>query len=132
MGVSISTGGVVAFDRFWQWMKMHANCIVRAGSAEALLNDHEMFHWQLVEDDERRPLVQLMMGKQLIGELMLDLREVLYVQSNPDPEDRQGAQVVFEVMAGGGALAQETYPLYHFVLAHGLDDDVDTGLAEAQ
>ena len=30
MSVTVETGTTVAFDRFWRWLKHHANCIVRA------------------------------------------------------------------------------------------------------
>src|SRR5574341_1536080 len=118
MGVTVETGSTMEFDRFWRWLKRHIHCIVRAGTPDAFLYDLEDLHWHLDEDEDRTPVGQLMRGKELIGEVLIELRDVLYVQVMPDPDGEAG-QHLFEVMGGDAA---EPAPLFHFVLTHGLDE----------
>lgn len=119
MGVTVDTGTTLAFDRFWRWLKRHTHCILRAGTPDAFLYDQEDLHWHLEEEDDRVPTVQLVRGKQIVAELVLELREVLFVQAVPDPDGEAG-QFVFELVAGDG---DEPYAAYHFLLAHGFDDE---------
>lgn len=119
MPVTVETGTTVAFDRFWRWLKRHANCILRAGTPDAFLYDADDLHWHLEEDEERVPTVQLLRGKQLLGELAVETRDILFVQAMPDPDGEHG-QYLFEIVGSGG---EEPYPVYHFVLAHGFDEE---------
>jgi hypothetical protein len=119
MSVTVETGTTLAFDRFWSWLKRHANCILRAGTPETTLFDQEDLHWHLDEDEERVPIVQVLRGKHLLGEMILEVREILFVQALPDPEGEQG-QYTFELIGGGG---DEPYAVYHFVLAHGFEEE---------
>jgi len=64
------------------------------------------------------PTVQLMRAKALIAEVAIEARDILFVQVTPDPEGEAG-QHLFEVIGGG----DEPYPLYHFLLAHGFEDE---------
>ncbi len=118
MGLTVETGATLEFERFWRWMKRHIHCIVRAGTPDAYLYDQEDLHWHLDEDDDRTPVVQLMRGKELIAEVVLDAPDILFVQVMPDPDGEQG-QFLFEVIGGG---ADNPQPVYHFVLTHGLDE----------
>jgi len=118
MGLTVETGATMEFDRFWRWIKRHINCIVRAGTPDAYLYDQEDLHWHLDEDDDRTPVVQLMRGKELLAEVVLDAPEILFVQVMPDPDGEQG-QFLFEVIGGA---AENPLPVYHFVLTHGLDE----------
>ena len=90
MSVSVETGTTLAFDRFWRWIKHHPNCILRAGTGDVYLHDQESFHWHLEEDAERNPVVQLISGKLLVAEMVLDVRDVLYVEATPDPGGEPG------------------------------------------
>jgi hypothetical protein len=119
MPVTAETGATLSFDRFWRWLRRHATCILRAGTPDSFHYDADDLHWHLDEDDDRVPTVQLLRGKQLLGELVIETREVLFVQAVPDPEGEQG-QFVFELVGGAG---EEPYALYHFVLAHGFDEE---------
>jgi hypothetical protein len=119
MPVTVETGSTLTFDRFWRWLKRHPNCILRAGTPDAFLYDDEDLHWHLEEDEERVPTVQLVRGKQILGELVLEVRDLLFVQVTPDPEGEAG-QFLFELHGGGG---DEAYAVYHFVLAHGFDEE---------
>ena len=119
MSVTVETGSTLTFDRFWHWLKHHANCILRAGSVDAFLHDQEAFHWHLEEDGERNPVVQLVWGKLLVAEMVLDVRDVLYVEATPE-ESGDGTQFVFELVGGS---KEEPYAVYHFVLAHAFEEE---------
>ena len=120
MSVKVETGTTLAFDRFWRWLKQHANCIVRAGTLDLYLYDQEAFHWHLEEDADRNPIVQLVWGKLLVAEMVLDVRDVVYVEATPDAESSEPGQFVFELVGGA---KDEPYALYHFVLAHGFEEE---------
>lgn len=119
MPVTVETGATLAFDRFWRWLRRHANCILRAGTPDAFFYDSDDLHWHLEEDEDRVPTVQLLRGKQLLAELVMETRDLLFVQALPDPEGEQG-HYLFEIVGGTG---DEPYPVYHFVLAHGFDEE---------
>lgn len=118
MSVTVETGTTLAFDRFWRWLKRHTNCILRAGTPDAFLHDQDDLHWHLEEEEDHTPTVQLLRGKQIVGELVIDVRDVLFVQAVPDPEGEAG-QFVFELVGGG----EEPYAVYHFLLAHGFEEE---------
>ncbi len=122
MSVTVETGTTLTFERFWKWLKTHASCIVRAGTVDTFLHDQDAFHWNIEEDHERNPVVQLVWAKQLVGELVLDARDVLYVEATPDEEDGRGAagQFLFDLVGGS---QEEPYSVYHFVLAHGFEEE---------
>ena len=44
-GMPVTT--TLPFEKFWMWLQAHANCILRAGTPEALLSDPEDYHWHL-------------------------------------------------------------------------------------
>ncbi len=119
MPVTVETGSTLEFDRFWRWIRRHVNCILRAGTPDSFLYDAEDLHWHLEEDEERVPTVQLLRGKQLLAELVIEPREIVFVQAVPDPDGEQG-QTLFELFGVGG---DEPYAVYHFVLAHGFDEE---------
>jgi hypothetical protein len=120
MSVTVETGTTLAFDRFWRWLKHHANCIVRAGTVDTFLHDQEAFHWHLEEDEERNPVVQVVSGKLLVAEMVLDIRDVLYVEATPEVSGGEAGQFLFELVGGS---KEEPYAVYHFVVAHGLVDE---------
>jgi hypothetical protein len=119
MSVTVQTGTTLAFDRFWRWLKQHANCIVRAGAADVFLHDQEAFHWHLDEDAERNPTVQLVWGKLVVAEMVLDVRDVLYVEATPE-EGGTAGQFLFELVVGA---REEPYAAYHFLMGHGFEDE---------
>jgi hypothetical protein len=120
MSVTVETGTTLPFDRFWRWLRHHANCIVRAGTPDVYLHDQDAFHWHLEEDTERNPVVQLVWAKLLVAEIVLDVRDVLYVEATPDQESSSPGQYVFEVVGGS---KEEPYALYQFVVAHGFEEE---------
>jgi hypothetical protein len=124
MPVTVETGATLAFDRFWRWLKRHPNCILRAGTPDAFIYDAEDLHWHLEEDEDRLPRVQLLRGKLVLGELLIEPREVLFVQALPDPDATEGGQYVFELVGG---TAEEPTPIFHFLVAHGFDEGAGHG-----
>jgi hypothetical protein len=103
-------------ERFWRWLKDHADCILRANTATAYLYDQEDLHWNLVEEEDGKRVIQLKRGKQFIGELVLDPAEALFVQSAPDTS--QPDHFVFDVIGGS---RDDADPVLTLILAHGPD-----------
>jgi hypothetical protein len=120
MSVAVKSGSAIPFERFWRWLGEHPNCIVRAGTLDCELYDHETLHWHLDEDADRNPLVQVLSGKVLVGEMGLDIRDLLFVQATPDTEGDPPGQYLFELIGGS---QEAPYALYHFHMAHGFEQE---------
>jgi hypothetical protein len=103
------------FDKFWTWVQAHANCIVRAGTPDALLFDHDDYHWHLAAEDELTMVVQLVRGKELVGEIVVFSSEIAYVQC----EAGEAEEYIFECVVETAAAREVAY---HFVMAHEYDD----------
>ncbi|MFL5270774.1 MAG: hypothetical protein ACJ79R_09665 [Anaeromyxobacteraceae bacterium] len=119
MSVTVETGTTLPFDTFWRWIKGHRACILRAGTVDTFLHDQEAFHWHLEEDTERNPVVQLIWGKLLVGELVMDVRDVLYVEATPE-EGGEPGQYLFDLVGGS---KDEPYAVYHFLMAHAFEEE---------
>jgi hypothetical protein len=107
----------LTFDKFWTWLQAHVNCIVRAGTPEAALFDHEEFHWTLTVEDERTYVVQVARGKELVGELVVYPSEIAYVQTEPGEQE---GEWLFECIVEGEAAREVAY---HFLMAHEYEAD---------
>jgi hypothetical protein len=118
MDIAVPDTPKLPFERFWRWLKDHAGCIIRAGSLDAVLFDLPELHWVLFDDEEGRGVVQLLRGKSLVGELVVERGDVSQVQPLPDPDDEQKGYWLFEVI---GKEEADGEPLYHFVLEHAFD-----------
>jgi hypothetical protein len=110
-----TAGTTLPFEKFWTWLQAHANCILRAGTPDTLLFDHEDYHWHLAAEDEATLIVQLVRGKELVGEILIAASEVAYVQHEP-PE---GEEFVFECVVETESAREVAY---HFVMAHEYDE----------
>lgn len=130
VSTELDKGTTLTFDKFWSWLKGHPNCILRAGTDEVWLFDQEEFHWHLEEDGTRGAGVQLVAGKRVIAEILIDLRDVLFVQASPEEmeEGMPKGATVFEILVGS---QEETYAAYHFVLAHPFEEEVPRGGAHS-
>ena len=119
VGIKVQTGTTLKFDRFWKWLREHPNCILRAGTEEVWLFDHEELHWHLEEDPNRNPVVQLIAGKRVYAELVMEDRDVLFVQATPEGTGGDQA-TMFELITGaeGG-----TFAAYHFLMAHPFEEE---------
>jgi hypothetical protein len=111
-------------EQFWRWLKDHPNCILRAGTPESFLYDHEQVHWHLGEDPDRNLVIQLIWGKQVIGEMVIAPRDVLFVQAAPDGESEEPGRFIFDLIGGS---KDEPYPLYHFQMAHSYEGELPHG-----
>lgn len=117
-GQTESAAVTLPFETFWSWLQSHANCILRAGTPEALLFDHDDYHWHLAAEDDHVLVVQLIRGKEMVGELVVFPSEIAYVQCEP-AEPGGGDEYVFECIVEGETTRQIAY---HFVLAHAYDE----------
>ena len=120
MSVTVQSGATLPFERFWKWLKHHPNCILRAGTSEAWLYDQDDLHWHLEEDPDRNPSVQLVRGKQILAEIVLDVREAIFVQSTLEAEEEGERHFLFEVVGGERG---DPSAVYHFLVAHGFEEE---------
>lgn len=82
-----------------------------------MLLDHESFHWDVIsEEEEGTEVLQLLKGKELIGEIVVVASDISYVHCPPGDPEQHMFECVIETSA-----AREV--VYHFVLAHGFDEE---------
>ena len=96
-------------------MVRHPNCILRAGTSDAVLYDDEDVHWHFAAEDDHTLVAQLFRGKRLTGELFVEPETIAYVQPVPGEDE-----VSFELIATGEG---EPVAAYFFVLSHGFDEE---------
>ncbi|HSP77584.1 MAG TPA: hypothetical protein VLQ93_03595 [Myxococcaceae bacterium] len=118
MAIEMETGATLPFDRFWDWLQDHPNCILSVATDDSWLYDAEALHWALFSEESGTPVVQLIQGKRLIGEMVLDTSDTLHVQVLPDPENLERGYFLFKVMGGVRAAPR---PRYTFQLSHGME-----------
>ena len=108
------------FESFWNWLMLHPNCILRAGTPEAVVFDDDDLHWHFAADG---PLlfVQVIRGKRLLGEIVVDTERVAYAQALG--EEREGEHL-FELVSESET---ERTAAYFFVLSHGYDEEEPRG-----
>lgn len=107
----------LAFDVFWNWLLAHPNCILRAGSPEAVLYDDDDLHWHFASEGPTTMVVQVIRGKRVLGELFVESDSISYVQGAPG--DVEG-EYTFELIAEDD---RERLAVAVFVLAHGYDPE---------
>ena len=112
----------LSFEVFWDWLLRHPNCILRAGTPDAVLYDDEDLHWHFAIDGATC-FAQIIRGKRLMGEIAIDGERVSYVQ--PLVEEPEG-EFVFELLSESET---ERLAAYFFVLSHAYDE-IDPGRAE--
>ncbi len=111
----------LSFEEFWKWLTAHPNCILRAGTPESAVYDHESMHWSFSTEGTDHRFVQLIKGKQLIGEILVAPELVTYVQGVPsDVED----EFVFELVSEG---ENDHRVFYFFVMTHNYEDEESAG-----
>ena len=108
----------LSFEVFWRWLAGHPNCILRAGTPDAVLYDDDDLHWHFASYDGGTLGVQLLRGKRFFGELFVDPEQTSYVQGMQGEVE---GEFVFEVI-----LETETDRtiVYFFVMAHGYEDEI--------
>ena len=102
------------FEGFFTWLQSHPNCILRAGTPEAVLYDDDDLHWHFAAEGSDTMVVQLLRGKQLVGELLVSPGDVAYVQGVAGEDD----EFVFELIS---ETETDRVAAYYFVLSHGYD-----------
>ncbi len=105
------------FETFWSWVVLHPNCILRAGTPEAVLYDTDALHWYLGPESEDTLVVQLIHGKRPIGELFIEHKQVAYVQAVPSQREDEH---VFELVSAGDT---EPFAAWFFVMTHGYEEE---------
>lgn len=110
-----SPATTIPFDKFWTWLQAHANCILRAGTPDTLLFDHDDYHWHLGAEDEFTLIVQLVRGKDLVAEMLLAASEIAYVQYELTPTE----EYIFECVVESESACEVAY---HFVMAHDFEE----------
>ncbi len=113
----------LSFAEFWAWLATHPDCILRAGTPEAILYDDEELHWHFAEEEPQTLVVQVLRGKLLVGELLIAPDQIAYVQAGVG--DRND-EFVFELIT---ETENDRFAAYFFVLVHGYDEgaEVATG-----
>ena len=105
------------FKEFWEWLISHPNCLLRAGSADAVLYDDDDFHWRFAPESDETLIVQVIRGKRLVGEILIQTERIAYVQAFAG--DQEGEHV-FELIS---ETESERFAAYFFVLTHGFEDE---------
>jgi hypothetical protein len=118
--VSDTASVTLPFEKFWDWIKAHRNCILRAGTADAILFDHDDYHWEIFHEDGATHIVQLAKGKQLVGELVVIAGDIAFVQGSAN----EAQEHVFECVV---ELPTSREVAYHFVMVHGFEDEAPAG-----
>ena len=85
-----------------------------------LLFDHDDFHWHMAQEDEATLLIQLVRGKELVGEIVLIPSDIAYVTSTELGNDEASFELVVET-------ERSREVAYHFVMAHGYDESEVSG-----
>lgn len=111
-----SSSITLPFDQFWAWLKSHRNCIVRAGTPYSVLMDHEDYHWDVLTEEDDTQILQLVRGKDLVGEIIVLAAEIAYVHCPVVETEEQLFECVVET-------PQAREVVYHFTMAHSFDDE---------
>ena len=114
--MTVADAATLPFDVFWGWLVNHPNCVLRAGTPEAVIYDDDDLHWTFA-GEEGYLLVQLLRGKRLVGELLVEPEPVTYVEGTVG--DQEG-EYLFELVS---ETQNDRVVTYFFVLVHGFDED---------
>ena len=115
---SKSTAAPLTFEAFWRWLQDHRNCLLRVGSNDVVLMDHELVHWDFFEEDDGSAVVQAIVGKSLVGEAIIERTDILFVQASPELETPGSQAWNFECIGGS---REESYPIWSFLMTHGME-----------
>lgn len=102
-----------SFTDFWNWLHGHLGCIIRAGTADAVLYDDDDLHWNL-ERWRDSYIVQLMRGKRILGEFHMFPERITFIEEQTLESDRE-PEYQFSLM---GEFEGQAMGLYVFVMAH--------------
>ena len=85
-----------------------------------ILYDEEDFHWHLTGNGAENRVVQVVRGKRLLGELVMEPDRVTCVVGVPGEHEGEG---VFEFVSD---TPQGRATIYFFILAHGYEENEET------
>ncbi len=114
--MTVAEATTLPFEAFWSWLVTHPNCILRAGTPEAVIYDDDDLHWTFAGEDGYL-LVQVLRGKRPIGELLVEPEPVTYVESSAGEQE---GEVVFELIS---ETPNDRVVSYFFVLVHGFQEE---------
>lgn len=106
----------LTFEAFWSWLLQHPNCLLRAGTPETVVYDDDDLHW-LFASEGRFLVVQVLRGKRLMGEILVDPEPVSYVEGQTG--DQEG-EFIFELISES---EKDRMATYFFVLTHGFEEE---------
>lgn len=109
----------MSFETFWDWLTSHPNCILRAGTRDAVVFDDADFYWHFTMDGPTNLLVQVIRGKRLVGEILIPRQDIAFVQGVLG--DQEG-EFIFELVSGDDTSQSA---LFFFVLTHGYESMAD-------
>lgn len=118
MTAKTETATPLTFDRFWRFLVDHPNCIVRVGTGDCTLIDHDDFHWDFLEDQDGHAVIQVVNGKSLVAELAIPRRDIMFVQSSIDVENAAQGYWLFELIGG---TEKENHPIAQILMSHGME-----------
>lgn len=124
---NIDPKSTIPFATFWSWLKRHTGCILRIGTPDIYVNDHDLFHWMVDEDADGNPNIFLFLGKTLISELMLEARDIQFVHLLPAKDPDNPEHCLFQII--GGEDDEDPYPLVLFLMDHGIEAEPSPNLA---
>ncbi len=111
----------LSFDEFWSWLCTHPNCILRAGTPDTAIYDDDDLHWHFDSEGAEIRVVQLIRGKRLMSELILQTENVAYIQGYEGDHD---GEFIFELISEN---ERDRFAAYFFVLSHGFEDPSASG-----
>lgn len=107
---------------FWKWLALHGNCILRAGTPQAVLYDDEDLHWHLTLEEPGVAVVQVVRGKRLMGEILISSDQISHVEASRGENEEE---FIFELVAESDENRQSGY---FFVLAHDYETEEPASL----
>jgi len=109
------------FETFWPWIVNHPNCVLRAGTPETTLFDDDDLHWVYDDQNPAELLVQLVRGKRLVGEMVVQPELVAYVEASTG---EAAGEFVFDLISESET---DRVAVYTFVLSHAYESDEHHG-----
>ena len=118
----------LSFEDFWQWLLEHHNCILRAGTPETILYDEEEFHWNLTGNEAGNRVVQVVWGKRLLGELVVEPDLVTCVVGRRVNTKGRGSSSSSRILPRGGPRSTfSSWPMAMRRTRKPLDRFINTG-----
>jgi hypothetical protein len=105
------------FEKFWAWLQVHPNCILRAGTPETVVMDDDDLHWHFLVEEDGTHVIQVIRGKHTLAEIAVHAPDVAYVEVAEDAETEETDFTLIQ------ETERERIAAYHFILSHGFDKE---------